>query len=403
MFSEPSALSHANLLTTTQKEVHCMQKRILYITYVDYLKNDFPGVQTKIGDHIMTLQQNGYHVDRVNQYGKAAQLIDCTTGKTVQYESPFFARASIKKAVMAALSQNDYIGAYIRFQFFSNDVLQICKAIKKRNLKLLMEIPTYPYEPELQVQGMKGKVKLLCDRIFRYPCAKYLDSFVVMTDDKIIYNVPCIYMANGLDYSAHPLRTIRAPKENEIHIAAVAAMMPPHGYDRLLNGLADYYKSENNKVNFVIHLIGEGCEIPKYKEITETNGLDEHVIFHGMQTGNALESIVSECDIAAGLLGAFRTGRKTTSPLKARNYCAWGFPSINANPVDILSMDDPYALFIPEDESPVDMERVAQFYHNVYFERGLTAEEIAKEIRSAAEAISDVRVVFMPVVEFFNS
>ena len=121
-----------------------------------------------------------------------------------------------------------------------------------------------------------------------------------------------------------------------------------------------------------------------------------------MQTGQALEELVSCCDIAAGVLGAFRTGLKYISSLKTRKYCAWGFPSINATPTDILRMDDPYCLFIPEDDSPVDMNRVAEFYRSVYFERGLTAEQIALEIRAEAEACSDVSITFKPVIDFYS-
>lgn len=379
-----------------------MPKRVLYITYVDYLDNAFPGVQAKISGHIMTLQQNGFSVDRINQYGKAAQLVDCASNETSQHESPLLGRLSINKAVSAALSQHKYDAAYIRFQFFSEDVRQICRALKKQGAKVLMEIPTYPYSGELHRQGLKGEIKLFCDWLFRRSCAKYIDAIVTLTEDEAIFGIPCIHVLNGLDYETHPIRNVRPAAEGEIHLAAVASMLPWHGYDRILRGMAEYYAKDGERVNFILHLIGQGKEIDNYRAIVEENNLHEHVIFHGMQGGEELFSIVSGCDMAVGSLAAFRIGVDRLSTLKSREYCAWGFPSINATFTDILDKDDPYCLFVPEDESPIDMERVAGFYHEIYFERGLTAEEAANEIRSAAQARSDVRAVFMPVIEFIS-
>ena len=118
-----------------------------------------------------------------------------------------------------------------------------------------------------------------------------------------------------------------------------------------------------------------------------------------MQCGDALNAIADGCDIAVGSLAAFRTGRKKISTLKSREYCAWGFPTINATPTDILDPNDPYCLFVPEDESAVDMTAVADFYRRVYFESGLSAEEIANSIRQSAKSLSDFSVVFQPVLE----
>lgn len=377
-----------------------MDNNILYITYVDYQENAFPGVQAKIAGQIKVFQEAGFCVDRVNQYGNAAQLIDGTSLITERYQAGYSHRFSLFKAVQAAVRKKSYQGAYIRFQFFSEDVRQICSLLKRCGVKVLMEFPTYPYEAELHQQGAKGEVKLLCDRLYRYPCAKYIDAFVTQAEDEAIYGVPCIHVLNGLDYATHPLRNIRPVIPGEIHMAAVASMLPWHGYDRLLRGMAEYYReSSDSCVNFVLHLVGSGKEISRYEEIVKEAQIGRHVVFHGMQGGNSLEQIVSGCDIAIGSLAAFRIGLKKMSTLKSREYCAWGFPSVNATPTDILRSDDPYCLFVPEDESPVNMHAVEAFFHRVYFESGLDAQQIALEIRSAAERCSDVHAVFKPVID----
>lgn len=375
---------------------------ILYITYVAFVDNAFSGVRTKIIGQITAMQEQGFHVDRINQYGKAAQLVDCSDNTTQVFSFPFFRRFSLLKAVEAALSQRQYTAAYIRFQFFSEDVRRITALLKKKGVRVVLEIPTYPYEQELHQQGPKGEVKLFCDRIFRKSCLRNIDRIATVSHDKQIMGLPCINILNGLDFSSHPLRTVRQPQENEAHLIAVASMSSWHGYDRLLMGLANYYKDSSRKFNFVFHLVGEGKESGRYRQIVAEQGLEEHVVFHGKQRGEALHEIASGCDIAVGCLGCFRSGITYISALKSREYCAWGLPSVNATPTDILDPKDPNCLFVPDADIPVDMEEVESFYRRVYFRRNLPAEQIAGEIRAKAEALSDVRRVFIPVMNFFR-
>lgn len=372
-------------------------ENILYITYVDYHEGAFPGVETKIAGQIKTMAAAGYHVDRINQYQQAAQLVNMKTGETTLFRG-ISRRFSLVKAVKAAMARRTYTAVYIRFQFFSEDVRQFTAMLKKSGAKVLMELPTFPYEGELHQQGLKGEVKLLCDRLFRGICAKNLHGFVTQAEEQTIYGVPCIRVLNGLDYAKYPLRQVRAPKAGEIHLLAVASMLPWHGYDRLLQGMGDYY-DQGGSVNFVFHLVGEGRELTKYRQIVADRHLEGRVVFHGMKGGAELNAIADSCDIAIGSLAAFRIGLKKMSTLKSREYCAWGFPTVNATPTDILDPNDPTCLFVPEDESPVDMTAVADFYDRVYFQSGRTAEEIAAAIRASAEALSDVGAVFQPVLE----
>lgn len=375
---------------------------ILYITYVDYAENAFPGVQAKIAGQIAAMQNEGFHVDRINQYGKAAQLVDCDGNNAQVYSFPVFRRFSLLKAVEAAVARRQYLGAYIRFQFFSEDVRRITALLKKKGVRVVLEIPTYPYEQELHQQGPKGEVKLLCDRLFRKACLRSIDRIATVSQDKQIMGLPCINVLNGLDFASLPLRTVRQPQENEAHLIAVASMFPWHGYDRLLNGLAEYYKDGSKTFHFVFHLVGEGKESDHYRQIVAEHGLQEHVVFHGMQRGEALHEIASGCDIAVGCLGCFRSGITYISALKSREYCAWGLPSVNATATDILDPQDPFCLFIPDDESIADMNQIEDFYRRVYFRQGLSAQQVAETIRKKAKDLSDVRRVFIPVMNFFR-
>lgn len=375
-----------------------MNKSVLYITYVDYLENAFPGVQAKIAGQIEAMSSVGFNVERINQYGKQAQYNNKADGSSMLFDG-ISRRFAILNAVKTAVQKTHYTAAYIRFQFFSEDVRRIMSLLKKHGTKVFMEFPTYPYEGELHQQGNKGELKLFCDRLYRKSCARNIDYFVTQAEEEeAILGVPCIQVLNGLDYASHSLRNVQEPKKDEIHLIAVASMLPWHGYDRVLEGLVEYYKHKQD-IHIILHLVGEGKELSRYKQIVRNAKIENNVIFYGMKGGKELDTIVDQCDIAIGSLAAFRIGLKKMSTLKSREYCAWGFPTINATPTDILDMDDPCCLFVPEDESPVDMKDVVAFYQRVYFESELSAVQIATEIREKAANCSDVHTVFMPVIK----
>lgn len=372
----------------------------LYITYVDYRQKAFPGVEAKIDGQIGALRQAGYHVDRVNQFGAAAQLVNCVSGEAGLFEAAS-SRFAILAAVKAALSRKTYLGAYIRFQFFSEDVRRMLSLLKKQGVRVVLEIPTYPYDGELKQQGPKGYLKLLCDSLFKPACVRKIDRITTVSDDRQIFGVPCINILNGLDYSALPLRQVRQPDPQELHLIAVASMQPWQGYDRLLEGLADYYRQEQ-PVRVVAHLIGDGVSLPGYRKFVSSNGLEDCVHFYGQLDRQGIRRVADGCDLAVGALGTFRRGGVTKlSTLKSREYCALGFPSVNATPTDILDPNDPCCLYIPEDASPVDIPRVVEFYQDVYFRSGKTAEEVALSVREKAMALSDSAVVFRCVIDYF--
>ncbi len=378
-------------------------KNFLYITYVDYQENSFPGVQAKINGQIGALRAAGHHVDRINQFGSGAQLVDCDNSRCELFTAPLSRRFSILKAVKAAVSRRKYAGAYIRFQFFSEDMRRITRLLRKNGTKVILEIPTYPYDSELRQQGPKGEVKLLCDRLFRRSCGKNIDLIATFSDDKRIYGVPCMTIMNGLDYDLFPLREVRQPREDVLHLLVVASMQPWQGYDRLLKGMVDYYR-QDRPVRVVAHLVGDGVELAGYQKIAAENGIEQYVRFYGQKDRESIRQIANQCDIAVGSLGSFRRpGVTRLSTLKSREYCALGFPSVNATQTDILDRDNPYCLYVPEDESAVDIEQVVDFYHRVYFKSGLTASQVAETVRQEAMRVSDSRVVFRCVIDYFEN
>lgn len=100
-----------------------------------------------------------------------------------------------------------------------------------------MEIPTYPYDQEFIDQ----KLNLCIDKIFRHDLCKQLNAIVTFSNDTVIFGQRTIRISNGIDFSSIPLRQQIHTMENELHLIGVAEIHFWHGFDRIINGLKEYY------------------------------------------------------------------------------------------------------------------------------------------------------------------
>lgn len=375
-------------------------RRLVYITYIDYSKNSFSGVKHKIQGQIKAFTKVGYDVDLVTQYDDRAIVYYNRKEKERYYSYSHLKRFSILKAVKDLLKKNEYEVAYIRFQFFSEDVFQILKELKQNKTKILVEIPTYPYEQELHNQGIKGEIKLLCDKLYRKRCVNLINTFVSPCPVKSIYGRQSIKICNGYDYSKEAVLNNTLHRDS-ISLLAVASMFPSHGYDRVIKGIANYY-AQGGKRKIVFHIVGDGPCLKEYKELVSTFKLEFQVIFHGNQTGENLRAIVSKCNIAIGALASFRANIYYLSTLKSREYSAWGLPSINCTKTDIIDENDPLHLYIEENENPVNISEIINFFERIYYRSGMPINVIANRIRRQAMFKSSIDTAYNPILEYLK-
>ena len=265
--------------------------------------------------------------------------------------------------VIQASKAQDII--YLRIPYPS---LQLSRLLRQpRACKIVVEYQTIePLEYRL-----KGKYwYLLIDFLFGNAIRKYTDAIVGVTNEITQYEVsrsgdsrkPHITIGNGFDVASPPVR--RPPDYNgdDLHLLCVANISRWHGLDRLLRGLATY--SGTPKV--ILHIAGDGAELPHLQQLTDELGIGDRVIFHGFTAGKALDALFDQCHIAVGSLGIHRIGLKEASILKAREYCARGIPFIIACADPDFPPDFPYILRLPADESPIDIEQVLAFAKEVY-------------------------------------
>ena len=163
----------------------------------------------------------------------------------------------------------------------------------------------------------------------------------------------------------------------QIHLIGVAEIHYWHGYDRLLQGLAEYYKI-NPCYKVYFHIVGEFTAQREREEcipIIKNNHLATYVILHGRLCGKALDALFEHCDLGIGSLGRHRSGITYIKTLKNREYAARGIPFIYSE-VDEDFETQPYIMKIPANESPVNIPEVIEFYHKI----NLTPNKIRESV-----------------------
>ena len=262
---------------------------------------------------------------------------------------------------------------------------------KSKHMRIIMEIPTYPFEGE---KKGKGSLKVHINRWIGETFGRFLIDRIVMVGQKDkrkkIYGIPVIHIQNGVDYEAiSPHAEYGQIISNEIHMIAVSGCYFWHGYDRLIKGLANYYSNDDNTRKVYLHMVGSGECLSEYQKLAEEKGLLNHyVFFRGVLQGKALDEEYDLCDIAVDCLGCHRKGLYYVSSLKVREYAAKGLPIVTSTEAD-LYIDElkNYFLVLPPDETDIKVEEIIQFYDKLNSEkdRNSLSEQIRQEFRKHCE------------------
>ena len=291
---------------------------------------------------------------------------------------------------------NDADFLYIRQVYHDASFVRYLRAIRRQNpkIKIIYEVPTYPYDQQTTWSIGSAPYRLK-ERNNRKKVAKLVDRIVTFYGQDHIWNVPCIKLINGFDFSTVALLPRRL--SDTIHIVSVAQTAFWHGYQYMIAGLHDYY-AHGGTENILYHMVGS--VLKEHQQAVKDAQLEDHVIFHGKLSGQDLFQIYGSCSIGLNVLGIPADGNPLSSSLKSREYAAMGLPIISSIPIDFLPNDYRYLCLLPTENQPVNIETVCNFYHAVY--DGNDTNVIMKEIRSYSEARCDMAVTMKPVVDWIN-
>lgn len=342
------------------------------------------GVTKKIISQVDALTTFGFDVELVN-------VVQSEPNKFVKFWYNFFYQ---KWYFSAVKDYRDVDFVYIRFVAPMNSAwLFLSKYFNKMGVKVIYEIPTFPYKYEHK--GVKGFIILSIDRFFRTKLKKYVDYIATYSEDDWIFGIKTIKITNGIDCSK--IKLLQAQEyHTDIRLICVAGFSIWHGYDRLIKGLYEYYRTNpNRKVYF--DLVGDGGALHDYKQKILQYELQEYITCYGMLSGEDLTSIFDKADIAVCSLGCHRKDLFLSSELKSREYMARGLPMISSARIDILSSDYQYIHYVPEDESPIDIQGIINFYDQLTKKE--SRENQINNIRRFAERNCDMNVTMQPIIK----
>ena len=380
-------------------------KKLLYIAFND-IDNQLFGVKSKILAQCRVFEEAGFQVDLIQRQG--AQTVVLQHGQVVRTLKPrkkciqnHYVRSVLDKHYQLGdlkkfLKGQRYDGCYIRFDFTDPGFLSLLKRLRRVCPKILLELPTYPYDAENQAM-LLSRVKLGVDKIYRRQLHKYIDRIVTFySGQDRIFDIPVLTVPNGFDFSTMTPVT-RELTDETIHIIAVSSMREWHGYERFMEGMKNYYR-DGGQQEIVLHLVGNGREFGKYQAMARELG--HRVVLEGAMSGQPLDELYERCALGIDSLARHRSGIHVLSSLKSREYGAKGIPMINSCEIDIIGEEFPYLLRVPADESPVDIQSVVDFYHRCF--AGKSRLTVAEEIRSYIEGKSGMSQTLAPVVAIFN-
>ncbi len=308
---------------------------------------------------------------------------------------------SIKRNYQNALDEldnPDFI--YVRRNVADKEYVNFWKKIKQKypDCKIIIEIFTYPYDKD-DFGKWNAWPFYIKERLYRPKLKKYIERFVTYSDDEIIFGIPTIITTNGV--IVDKIRKISGEyKPNCIKMIGVAYMQRQHGYERVIEGMREYYAKGVQAEKVYLDLVGDGPEKAKYQKLVEKYGLEQYVNFYPIMTGAELDDLYDQADIALAAFGMYKVGYYShIGAIKTRECLAKGIPLISGSPIDVLDEDFAYVKIFPNDNSAVDIAQVVQLYHRIISD-GQTKEEVAEEIRTYARNKVDMSAVMKPIMDY---
>lgn len=350
---------------------------ILFLIFHGFDPNN--GISKKISYQLNAFKANGHeaHLCYMDETVSKRRIVDheIITDYGNGTKGKILKRTEFGSIVDYAIdSKIDFV--YIRSNHNANPfTINMVKRMKKAGMKVVMEIPTYPYDQEYFNKSMRRQ--LIQDKLFRNQFAKQLDGIVTFSEEDFIFGQKTIKISNGIDFESVRIKKESNRPKNELHLIGVAEIHRWHGFDRLIRGLADYYSSPK-EIKVYFHIVGYFFSIVEEEEITSIitdYQLEQYIILHGKKHGEELDEIFDKCDFGIGSLGRHRVGIDDIKTLKNREYAARGIPFVYSE-TDTDFDKQPYVLKMPADESAIKIENIISFYQNL----SITPQQIRNSI-----------------------
>lgn len=374
--------------------------KVLFLVYHGF--SEVSGISKKIHYQVKGLRENGYEVHLCyydfDMNGHRCRYVD---DEVIQ---------DYGTGVWAGLRQRiDYHCIYdycklngIQFVYarcFQNAnpwLIKLFKKLRSLGIKCVTEIPTYPYDQEFDTFSRQERLGLKIDQLFRHRLYQNMDAIVTFSDAEHIFGQRTIRISNGVDFDSIPLHVFHPSIDGTIHFIGVAEVHLWHGYDRLIAGLGEYYKTQSSPKSIIFHIVGgvdpfdlygQG-DYPGLQTLIDQYDLQDYVMFHGQLFGEELDKVFNQSCFAIGSLARHRTGITVIKTLKNREYATRGIPFIYSE-TDSDFDDKPYVIKATPDESPINIQEILNFISH----HQIQPQEIRQTVENLSWKIQMRRVV----------
>lgn len=382
---------------------------LLYLTFLE--DNElYLGVKKKISGQVKAFKNLGYNVsysmwesDKFYFYGNNNATYNLSSDNRMIKQF-----CSITKHYLLRY-KTDII--YFRVDRLSSDIMSLLSFAKKNKLKVIIEIPNFPYFKDYIngfkfVKGIKNKLSAgtkiilsaLDDRISGIRLKGKVDA-VILFGNKAdsFFGVPAKNFDNGITVEDfEPIEFDETSKQ--INFITVAGTLWWQGYERVLKGISKY-RAENPKseYKFKFTLVGgDKKEMADFRNLIDSLSLNDCVDCVGFKSGKELNLEYTKANIGISTLGCYKRGLVYCSSLKSREYMALGLPFIYAYE-DKMIENKLFAKKYPNDDSIIDMNSIIDFYESIAKDKSVLNDEI-----KLAKATFDWNVIMKNILDFAN-
>lgn len=304
------------------------------------------------------------------------------------------------KKALDSMEQPDFI--YARRAVADRAYVNFWKEIKKKypGCKIIIEIFTYPYDRD-DFGKWNAWPFYIKEIIYRRKLKKYVDRFVTYSNDDMIFGIPTIRTTNGVDVDS--IRMLNGDfQDRKITLIGVAYMQRQHGYERVIEGIREYYQENDEEYQVFLWLVGDGPEKRKYQKLVERYHLEKYIKFFPTTTGAELDDLYDSCDLALGSFGLYKVGYKgPLGSLKTREFLAKGIPIVTGSPINVLEDRLKYVKLFPNDSSAINITDIINYYKELK-RTEYNKVSMAKKIRKIAYEQVNVDVVMAPIIRFIE-
>ena len=363
--------------------------KVVYIAAIDYSKKEYFGVYKKIEGQIKAFNELNFDIDSI--LIKDSKIIINNNVIDRKLSKPWYSgfHKLLLKEYKGLLLKYEFV--YIRFSRNDINFLRLLRYLSANNIKVIVEIPTYPYDKEFDY-NFKQSIYRIVDKYVTKNMYKYTYRIATTNSLDKIYNIDTIQIRNGVDTDS--INITSSIKNNDvINFVGIANLSKWHGYDRMINGLSNYYKDKRINKEIHFYVIGEGVEKENLIRLTNRLCLNNYVHFLGAKIGKELDRIVDDMHIGVSSLALFRAGGGH-DPIKTKEFLAQGLPVIVGYNDKLVDMALPYVIKVDECDEAIDFNYIIERFNNIEYKN--------LEIRDYAEKMLSWRLQMSKVVNLIR-